>query len=283
MLGLGLRSSQSPGVSGSAPQSATGVVTTLIGESFDAGTNLALSPNPYGSGGQVARGLTGWAQGYECVAGVTPIAGNPSSAEGWGTMVLSDGGTYNAQAIGWAIESLATVSSQTGPDSAPVSRDDNNINPSSTTNDRYLYSETSSNISSYNNANRLFIARSPGVNFSQSMASQSNSIRVSFQIHGFGTKIGEFRLYVDDAATSTQADCAEVFTMSEFSQVSSGSAWSPVSFTLNSVNLPDLGQTDLRTTDSTFYFYLVHEPDPLGPTPYTGDLAIDNFYIEEIG
>lgn len=284
MLGLGLRSTQSPGISAGAATPVPVVVSTLIGESFDGATISAIIPNPFSpTNSLVAKSLTNWAQGHECVAGVSAVEGDPTSTEGWGTMVLSDGITYNAQVVGWQVDSNGTASSNTGPSNPPVSRTNSNVDATATASNKYLYTEGTETSSAYNAENRIFIARTPGVNFSQSMVSQSNNIRISFQIHGFGTRIGEFRLYVADTSTTTEGDSALVFSMSEFAQTESASPWTPVSFTLNSVDIPALGVTDMRTTDSDFYFYLVHEPDTNAASAFTCDLAIDNFYIEEMG
>lgn len=287
MLGLGLRSSQSPGVSGSAPLVSDSVITTFIGQDFNSQDNAPWGVNPFSttSVNAQAASLTDWAQGHECVAGVTAVDGDATSTEGWGTMVLSDGITYNAQACGWHLNSGLTPSSGTGPVADPISRSNNNPNPSPTSDDVYLYTEGSSTAigSGYRNGNQIFIARTPGVNFSQSITSASNDIRVSFQVHGYGSKIGELRLYIDDADTSTQGDCAEIYTQSTFAQKEEQTVpWTNVEFTINVVDLPDLGLTDLRVTDSTFYFYLVHEPNT-DVGVYQCDLAIDNFYVEEMG
>lgn len=290
MLGLGLRSSQSPGVSGSAPLVSESVITTFIGEDFNGSSNVAwgIGSNPFSNTQVNARAadITDWAQGHECVAGVTIVDGDPTSTEGWGTMVLSDGITYNAQACGWQVDSGETPSSGTGPIADPISRSNNNPNPSPTPSDVYLYTEGSSTStgSGYRASNQIFITRTPGVNFSQSITSASNDIRVSFQVHGYGSRIGNLRLYIDDSATSTEADCAEIYTQSTFTQEAEQTVpWTNVEFTINVVDLPDLGITDLRTADSTFYIYIVHEPDDNVANEYTCDLGIDNFYVEEIG
>lgn len=277
MLGLGLRSTQSPGVSSSALASPPAV---FLEENFSLATNVALSPNPYEYPNAVQASLTGWAFGSDCVSGVSVVAGDPTSTEGWGTMTLSDSLVYNAQAIGWQSDSQGTSSTGTGPSGEPQSRTNNNVN--STSIGRYIYTEGTAGTSAYNAENRLFIARTPGVNFNQSISNTSNDIKVSFQAHGFGQAVDTLKIFIDDAATSTEANCALVYSNSSWAQTESASPWTTISFVMNSADIPGLGVTDLRTTNSTFYLYLTHQANDAALNDFQSDLSIDNFYIEEV-
>ena len=296
MLGLGLRSSQSAGSSAAPPAPS---FATLLSSDF----NIALSSsqktqganpiggdvltiNPYTTGGSVRKAVlpANWAQGYEAVTGTanTLVANDITSVGVWDTKVV-DGVTENIYPLSWTNGLGSTSSAGTGPQGPPTSRTDSTVDTTASDNGRYIYSESSSAQSGYSNSNssRVFLVRTPGINFSSVMSSTSNVVRVEMQAHGFGQRIGKLQVWMDDASTSNTTTAVKVFEHDGFDQPLISSPYNILNFEVDTIDLPGSGSIDVRTTDSSFYFYIVHEPGSEG-SAFTADLAIDNFFIEEV-
>jgi len=296
MLGLGLRSSQSAGSSAAPPAPS---FATLLSSDF----NIALSSsqktettprlggdlltiNPYNTSSLVRKAVlpANWAQGYEAVTGTAnPLVANDITSVGvWDTKVV-DGVTENIYPLSWINGLGGTSSSNTGPQGPPTSRTDSTVDTTASANGRYIYSESSSAQSGYStdNSSRVFLVRTPGINFSSAMSSTSNVVRVEMQAHGFGQRIGKLQVWVDDASTSNTTTAVKVFEYDGFDQSLTTSPYNVLNFEVDTIDLPGSGSIDVRTTDSNFYFYIVHEPASEGFV-FTADLAIDNFFIEEV-
>lgn len=291
MLGLGLRSTQSPGLSiSAAPLSA---VTEFIGEDFNSDLgNAAINPDPYSAAGTTLLWTelpTGWAQGYNAVIGTSdPVVGTDITSVGsWGSRTVA-GTLVNMKPLGFQSAKNATVSSGTGPSGPPTSRIDNSVNLSPASTERYLYTEASSgsnNLGFDDDGDRVFLLRSPGVNFSTQMNDQANTLRLEVQVHGRGSRIGDFEIWIDSADRSNDSSGVKLYThaASDFTQTSASDAYQKISFSISDIDHPTLGAVDVRTSNNTFYFYLVHIPPPEpGSAFYNADLAIDNFYVEEV-
>lgn len=289
MLGLGLRSSQPPGLSVSA--SPASVITEIIGEGFDAITEETnLSPNPYSTSPTVkwATLPTGWSQGHAAVFGTSdPVVSDDITSVGPWTSRDRAGSLINVYPLGWRYDYNATGSGLTGPDGAATSRTNNAVDGS--TSSKYLYTEGSSSNSGMNDdGNRMFLLRTPGKNYSTEMNSSTNILRFSAQVHGKGLNIGDFEVWVDNADRSNSSKAVKLFTFSSdsFSQESTSDDYDRVTFDISTIDHPVLGSIDVRSQNDTFYFYIVHMP-PVLPEPagsfWSADMAIDNVYIEEIG
>lgn len=295
MLGLGLRSSQPPGLSISA--SPLSVQTEIIGEGFDtvldpATISLGSSGkiNPYGVSATSVTWAslpTGWAQGYDAVFGTSdPVVLNDISSIGvWGSRT-KDGSIVDLYPLGWQKESGNTPSGFTGPNGAATSRTNNATQPASNT--FYLYTEsTFSQSGNTNQGNRMFLIRTPGKNYSTEMTSSSNILRFTAQVHGLGSAVGDLEVWVDNADRSSSSRGVKLFTFTknQFSQTENASDYQKISFDISTINHPTLGSVDVRSENDTFYFYIAHIPPadlPEGASYFTGDLAIDNVYIEEM-
>ena len=295
MLGLGLRSSQPPGLSVSS--SPLSVETEIIGEGFDtvldpATISLGQSGkiNPYAATSNTitwASLPTGWAQGYDAVFGTSdPVVYDDISSIGtWGSRT-KDGSIVDLYPLGWQKASSTTVSNNTGPNGAATSRTNNTTDNASDS--FYLFTESSYAQSGNTSlGNRMFLLRTPGKNYSTEMTSSSNILRFTAQVHGLGDAIGDLEVWVDNADRSNDSKGVKLFTFTkdQFSQTAIGSDYQKISFDISTIDHPTLGSVDVRSENDTFYFYIAHIPPadlPEGGNYYSGDLAIDNIYVEEI-
>ena len=297
MLGLGLRSSQSAG-SSSAPPAPS--FTALLSSDFSAALTEdqlfnsgrtggdALTINPYSSGNAVVKAVlpAGWAQGYEAVTGTADplVADDITSVGVWDTGVIG-GVTSDIYPLSWVNGITSTPSSNTGPDGPPVSRTDSTVDTSDAEDGRYLYTESSGSRGGHSSTNqpyRVFLLRTPGLNFSTDMSDTSNAVRVEMQVHGFGGAVGEIQVWMDDASTSNTSSAVKVFDYDSFGQADTSDSYEKITFEVSTIDLPGSGSIDVRTTNSDFYFYIVHDTNKDSSFSYTGDLAIDNFFIEEV-
>lgn len=289
MLGLGLRSSQPPGLSSAA--SPPSVVTEIIGEGFDSiVSNSAISPNPYSSdtGVKWADLPTGWDQGHAAVFGTSnPVVANDITSVGAWTSRFRNETLINVYPLGWQFEDDKTPSSGTGPDGAATSRANNALDNSSTS--KFLFTEASGTASGMTSSgDRMFLLRTPGKNYSTEMSASTNILRFSAQIHGHGQNIGDFEVWVDNADRSNTSKAVKLFTFSSdsFSQESVVHDYDSITFDISTIDHPTLGTIDVRSQNDTFYFYIVHMP-PVLPNPagsfWSADMGLDNVYIEEIG
>ena len=288
MLGLGLRSTQGPGLSSSATPPS--IVTELIGEDFNGSyTNDLLSINPFSSTTTVKQTSlpANWAQSFDAVIGTSnPLVANDVTSVGvWGERTVG-GIVKNLYPLGWHSDHNSTTSTLTGPSGSPTSRTDDSVATTTDTTKRVLYTEGSGADSGMTvNSDRVFLLRSPGVNFSTSMTSTSNPVRLELQAHGYGDLIGDLEIWIDNASTSNSTSAVKLFTFqsSSFTQLSESDSYNKISFRISTIDHPTLGSIDVRTTNDTFYFYIVHLP-PESPGQYywKSDLAIDNFYVDEM-
>jgi len=297
MLGLGLRSSQNAGATSAPPAPS---FATLLSSDFNTDLTEAqlfqsgriggdqLLINPYSDGNAVVKAVlpAGWAQGYEAVSGTADplVADDITSVGVWDTGLI-DGVTSDIYPLLWVNGITNTPSNDTGADGPPVSRTDSTVDTSDSDDGRYLYTETSSNRGGHTSTvqpYRVFLLRTPGLNFSTDMADTSNVVRVEMQVHGFGGTVGEIQIWMDDASTSNTSSAVKVFDYDGFGQTDSSDPYEKITFEVSTIDLPGSGSIDVRTTNSDFYFYIVHDTNKDSDLSYTGDLAIDNFFIEEV-
>ena len=210
---------------------------------------------------------------------------NPSGTHGdWetDTAVVAGGGSWgnpasngNTTTDGWNLGFGGTTSGGTGPNGGLHS----DLDGSHDTSGRYMYVEGTGN-----KDDRVCVVRSPGINYSTTMADTSNDLDLKFWVHQYSQNSDGHKLYVyiDDASTSTESDATLLETTDSWAEGDNGfwrfssgnpghgsqaSNWVQHTISLNSY----------RTTDATHYIYFVAD----GATSFRCDIAIDNVQFLE--
>ena len=185
------------------------------------------------------------------------------------TAVVAGGGSWgnpagnsNTATDGWNLGYGGTGSGGTGPSGGLHS----NLDGSHDISGRYMYVEGTGN-----KDDRVCVVRTPGFNFSTTMADTSADLDLKFWLHQYSSVSGQghnLYIYIDDAATSTESDATLLHTITDFTEYNSnGASWSQKTVSLNSY----------RTTDATHYIYFVAD----GATSFRCDIAIDNVQFLE--
>ena len=196
---------------------------------------------------------------------------NPSGTHGdWetDTAVVTGGGSWgnpasngNTTTDGWNLGFGGTTSGGTGPNGGLHS----DLDGSHDTSGRYMYVEGTGN-----KDDRVCVVRTPGFNFSTTMADTSADLDLKFWLHQYslGNSGHNLYIYIDDATTSTESDATLLSTITDFSAYTGNVAnWTQQTISLNSY----------RTTDATHYIYFVAD----GATSFRCDIAIDNVQFLE--
>jgi len=174
------------------------------------------------------------------------------------------GKTATKQVRGWNCGQDSTSSSNTGPNGGVNTSDGSH--DTSSDGDRYIYCEATTGTGgsglSITAANRTWVTRMPGFNFSDEMLSTSNDLNLKFWLHAFGSNIGDLFIYIDTNASSNHSTATLIQSYTSFSGFTANSSvWQQQTVSLNSY----------RTVDATHYIYFVME----GATGFRSDLAID--------
>ena len=210
---------------------------------------------------------------------------NPSGTHsGWetDTAVVTGGGSWgnpagnsNTTTDGWNLGYGATTSSQTGPTGALHSDLDGSHDASG----RHMFVEGTGN-----KDDRVCVVRSPGINYSTTMADTSNDLDLKFWVHQYSQNSDGHKLYVyiDDASTSTESDATLLESTTSWATGDNG-------FWRNSSGNPGHGNNSsnwvqhtislnsYRAVDATHYIYFVAD----GATSFRCDVAIDNVQFLE--
>ena len=210
---------------------------------------------------------------------------NPSGTHsGWETdvAVVTGGASFgnpasngNTTTDGWNLGYGATVSGNTGPNGGVHS----DLDGTHTATGRYMYIEGTGI-----KDDRVCVVRSPGINFSTTMGNTSNNLHLKFWVHQYSSNSAGHSLfvYIDDAATSTEAAATLLETTTAFDDGTNG-------FWRNSTGNAGHGNqgsnwvqhsislASYRAVDATHYIYFVGD----GATSYTSDLSIDNVQFLE--
>jgi hypothetical protein len=204
----------------------------------------------------------------------------------------------NGKAVGeWRCDYDSTSSTFTGPDGAldmnaggtgiPTGAQDNS------TSSKFIFAETSGQL-----GGQVFVCRTPGINFAQSMSNTSNDLDITFWLHGYGESIDRLSLWVDDAASSTAVDAILYATFTathtggsttgttNFSNVAEAhTTVSPTTCSYTGTNSNwvkiTVGINALRQINANYYFYFVYEAKSVNGVSYRGDLAIDQVEFVE--
>lgn len=244
---------------------------TLYSSSFsfdDQTTAITSSGNGWAPSGT----HSGWANGPSAVV-------NGKSGGVWlsSSQTPQDSSLSSSSTVtGWRCDYNATGSSSTGPSGAMSG----NGGHSTLTTTKYVFTETSSGLNAYHH-----VMRTPGINFNQVMGNTSNTLELKFWVHAYGSNMGDLFIYIDDAATSNDANATllakmipfnnPTFTATSHSQVSPTTA----SWTTNSSNwvqvTVNLG--NYKTVNSTHYIYFVMG----GAGGFRADMAIDQVEFVE--
>ena len=174
------------------------------------------------------------------------------------------GKTATKQVKGWNLGQDTTTSSNTGPNGGVNVSDGSHVTDSSGEN--YIYCEASTGTggtgSSVTAANRTYVTRMPGFNFSNEMLSTSKDLNLKFWLHAFGSNMGDLFIYIDTNAASNHSNATLIQSYTSFSGFTATSSdWQQQTISLNSY----------RTVDDIHYIYFVME----GATGFRADLAID--------
>lgn len=174
------------------------------------------------------------------------------------------GKTATKQVRGWNCGQDSTSSSNTGPNGGVNTSDGSH--DTSSDGDRYIYCEATTGTGgsglSVTAANRTWVTRMPGFNFSDEMLSTSNDLNLKFWLHAFGSNMGDLFIYIDTNASSNHSTATLIQSYTSFSGFTANSSvWQQQTVSLNSY----------RTVDAIHYIYFVME----GATGFRSDLAID--------
>ena len=193
----------------------------------------------------------------------TPMSDSPA----WVNGTSAVNGTYwgltsNKTVKGWNLGQDGTTSSGTGPSGGATLPD--GTPSTSTGEDKYMYTESSSNRSAY-----CFVCRTGAYNFSTLMNDTSNNLDLEFFVHGYSSTnvMGDLFVYIDTAATSNNSNATLIDTQTSFSQTSNSSNYTKITVSLNSY----------RTVNSDHYIYFVSQ----NGSSFRSDLAVDLVQIKE--
>lgn len=137
---------------------------------------------------------------------------------------------------------------------------------------KYIYTEASSN-----RYEGQFVARLPGINFSQIMSSTSNDLWLDFYFHNYSSQSTtndnmKVRVYVSTSSTSNHSSATLIHTTHPVQQMdSSGARYEEINGNTK------ISLNDYRTINSDHYIYVVAE----GGESFRSDLALDYFQILE--
>jgi len=180
------------------------------------------------------------------------------------------GKTAGLQVRGWNCGQDTTGSSGTGPNGGVNPAD--GTHDQSSDGDRYIYCEATTGTggvgSSLTAANRTWVTRTRGYNFSTTMSNTSLNLNLKFWLHAFGSQIGDLFIYIDTNTASNHSTATLIQSYTSFSGFSANSSvWQQQTVSLNSY----------RAVDATHYIYFVYE----GATGFRADLAVDHVELRE--
>ena len=193
----------------------------------------------------------------------TPMSDSPA----WVNGTSAVNGTYwgltsNKTVKGWNLGQDSTTSSGTGPTGGATLPD--GTPSTSTGEEKYMYTESSSNRSLY-----CFVCRTGAYNFSTLMNNTSNNLDLEFFVHGYSSTdvMGDLFTYIDTATTSNNSNATLIDSQTSFSQTSNSSNYTKITVSLNSY----------RTVNSDHYIYFVSQ----NGSSFRSDLAVDLVQIKE--
>lgn len=203
----------------------------------------------------------------ESATGNWSVSAPMSDAPAWVNGTSAVNGTYwgltsNKTVKGWNLGQDGTTSSGTGPNGGATLP--NGVISTTTGEDKYMYTESSSGRSAY-----CFVCRTGGYNFSTLMLDTSNNLDLEFFVHGYSStsEMGDLFIYIDTATTSNNTNATQIHSVTSFSQTGNASNYTKVTVSLNSY----------RTVDDTHYIYFVSQ----NGSGFRSDLAVDLVQIKE--
>lgn len=256
---------------------------------FNDQTSNSTSISPTGNGWAPTLTHSSWINGPAAVKNYknggkwssgsqTPINGQPSQP-----------GATNI--TGWKCDHNATGTLNSGPNGAHNGSGGHDASTST----KFVYTEVSSGRHSYQH-----IMRTPGINFSTSMADTDNNMLLEFYVHARGLNMGILTIWIDDASTSNSQDATPLaqFSGSHSGTAASGTTTLTAASTNHSVAYLDgtangsatwtgtgsdwvkveVKLNEYKTVNSDHYIYFVYT----GSSSYHGDLAVDDvFFVEK--
>lgn len=203
----------------------------------------------------------------ESATGNWTVSSPMSDAPAWANGTSAVNGTYwgltsDKIVKGWNLGQDGTTSSGTGPNGGATLP--NGVVSTSTGEDKYMYTESSSGRSAY-----CFVCRTGGYNFSTLMDNTANSLDLEFFVHGYSStsEMGDLFIYIDTATTSNNTSATQLTSITSFSQTSNNDPYTKVTVDLNSY----------RTVDDTHYIYFVSQ----NGSGFRSDLAVDLVQFKE--
>ena len=114
---------------------------------------------------------------------------------------------------------------------------------------------------------KLFICRTPGINFSTKMIDTSNDLKLDFKVHAYGSQMGDLFVHISTDSSTTASASTQLASYTSFSGFTGHSSdWQTKEIDLNSYR-----------TNNTYYIYFAS----YNATGYKGDLSIDNIRFYE--
>jgi len=173
---------------------------------------------------------------------------------------------------GWSSRSGNTSSGGTGPGGGV----DINGNPpfSPASNLKYIYTEVSSGGNNY-----TFVCCTPPINFTTQMVDNvSNTLKLKFHAHGYGSQMGVLKVYISPNFPSNGGNSTELLQIGP-----AGTSGNDYDWSQTSVSSPyqefDINLNAYKLTNVNHRIYFVYD-DASG---YQGDCAIDGVSIIETG